>query len=149
MPRTSATRNCSERSWRKLRSGPCGPTASFLIRNSTPIATRTAPPGNSPGEGGSAGEERTGVRTLAVPHLTRARVEDMALQALLYPDRADHVPKMLLGIVENVLTHGVRQGVGRLIFDRDAHHCAAPLLSCGVVTALSLKIPSTWFPHTP
>src|SRR5207302_7078470 len=84
-----------------------------------------------------------------VPHLTRARVEDMALQALLYPDRADHVPKMLLGIVENVLTHGVRQSVGRFIFDRDAHHCAAPLLSCGVVTALSLKIPSTWFPHTP
>src|SRR5439155_16453526 len=69
MPRTSATRNCSERSWRKLRSGPCGPTASFLIRNSTPIATRTAPPGNSPGEGGSAGEERTGVRTLAVWHI--------------------------------------------------------------------------------
>ena len=32
-------------------SGPCGPTASFPIRNSTPIAPHTAPPGNSPGEG--------------------------------------------------------------------------------------------------
>jgi hypothetical protein len=67
MLQTSVTRNCSERSWRKLQNGPCGPTASFLIRNSTPIATHTAPPGNFPGEGGSSGEESTGAHTLALP----------------------------------------------------------------------------------
>src|SRR5262245_58868886 len=68
MPQTSVTRNCSERSWRKLRSGPCGPTALFLIRNSTPIAIHTALPGKFPGEGGASGEESPGARTLARRH---------------------------------------------------------------------------------
>src|SRR5882762_10008402 len=54
----------------------------------------------------------------------------MALQTLLHSDRADLVPKMLMGIAEDVLPHGVRQGVGRLILDRNAHHRVAPLLSC-------------------
>jgi len=61
-----------------------------------------------------------------VPHFTRPRIEGMAFNARLHPDRADLLPKMLLGIADDLLGHGVRQRVVRLIVDGDARHGDAP-----------------------
>ena len=47
----------------------------------------------------------------------RPRVERMAFKARLYPDRADLLPKMLLGIADDVRNHFVSQGIFRLIVD--------------------------------
>src|SRR2546423_8341276 len=54
-----------------------------------------------------------------VADLMRPGVEGMTFQARLHPDRLDLLPKMLLGIAEDVLRHGVCQGVIRLIVDRN------------------------------
>ena len=65
-------------------STPCGPTIPFLIRNSTPIAPHTAPPGSSPGES----------RVIRRREHRRARPEGLAARlplasiiasAILYP----------------------------------------------------------------
>src|SRR5713101_5572419 len=58
----------------------------------------------------------------SVTHLTRPRVEGMALNAILHPDRADLFPKVLLGIANDLLRHFVSQGVFSLIVDGDASH---------------------------
>jgi hypothetical protein len=52
----------------------------------------------------------------------------MTLQARLHPNGANHVPKMLLGIAEDFLRHGVSQGIVRVIMDRNVSHSDAPLL---------------------
>ena len=63
----------------------------------------------------------------SVTHLMRPRVEGMALDAILHPDRADLFPKMLLGIPGNLLRHFISQGVFSLIVHGDASHRDAPL----------------------
>src|SRR2546425_7119845 len=63
-----------------------------------------------------------------VAHLMRPRIEGMALNARLHPDCVDLLPKMLLGIAEDVLCHCLSQGVVRLIVDRNIHQFA--LLLC-------------------
>src|SRR5215471_9397657 len=55
----------------------------------------------------------------------------MALQTRLHSNRANHVPKMLLGIAEDVLRHCLSQGIVRVIMDRNVSHGDAPLLSAG------------------
>src|SRR5262249_32616463 len=65
----------------------------------------------------------------SVTYLTGARVEGMALNAILHPDRAHGLPKILLGIASNLLRHFFRQGVFRLVQDSDARHRATLLCS--------------------
>jgi hypothetical protein len=43
-----------------------------------------------------------------VAHFTRPRIEGMALNANLHPNRTDLLPKMLLGIADDLLGHVVR-----------------------------------------
>jgi len=62
-----------------------------------------------------------------VPHLTRPRIQGMALKARLHPNRVDLLPKMVVGIADNVLRHVVSQRVVRLIVDRNVPHRDAPL----------------------
>src|SRR4030095_9501734 len=61
-----------------------------------------------------------------VPHLMRPGVKGMAFNARLHPDRADLLPKMLLGIADDLLRHVVRQQVVRFILDGDTCHRDAP-----------------------
>src|SRR2546425_6013770 len=61
-----------------------------------------------------------------VPHLTCPRIQGMAGNARLHPNRTDLLSKMVVGIAENVLRHVVRQGVVRLIVNRNIHHRDAP-----------------------
>src|SRR5262245_10275741 len=63
----------------------------------------------------------------SVPYLTSARIEGMALNAILHPNRAHCLPKVLLGIASNLLRHFVRQGVVSLVLDSDASHRATLL----------------------
>ena len=58
----------------------------------------------------------------------RSSIEGMALNARLHPDRADLLPKMLLGIADDLLRHFVSQRVFSLIVDGDASHRDAPLV---------------------
>ena len=61
-----------------------------------------------------------------VAHFTRPRIEGMAIKARLHPDRVDLLPKMLLGIAEDVLHDVVRQQVVRFIVDGNTRHGKAP-----------------------
>ena len=77
----------------------------------------------------SEGQRLTKAKVLGgkrVAHFTRPRIEGMALKAKLHPDRVDLLPKMLLGIAEDVLRHVVRQQVVRFIVDGDTRHGKAP-----------------------
>ena len=62
-----------------------------------------------------------------IPHFMRPRIPRMALQTRLHPNRANRVPKMLLGIAEDVLGHGLRQRIVRFIMDRNVSHGDAHL----------------------
>jgi hypothetical protein len=62
-----------------------------------------------------------------VPYLMCPRIQGMALQTSLHPNRTDLLPKMLLGIADNVLRHVVRQRVVRVILDGNTRHGNAPL----------------------
>jgi hypothetical protein len=64
-----------------------------------------------------------------VPHLTRPRIQGMACNSRLHPNRADLFPKMVVGIADDLLRHVVSQRVVRLIVDGDASHGDAPLPS--------------------
>ena len=74
-----------------------------------------------------------------VAHLMRPGVEGMAFKARLYPDRTDLLPKMLLGIADDVRSHFVSQGVVRLIVDRNVHQsrCSFTLMYAGSGAAVS------------
>src|SRR5438876_10805768 len=61
-----------------------------------------------------------------VPHFTRPRIQGMACKARLHPNRVDLLPKMVVGIADNFQGHDVRQGVGRLIMDRNVDHRDTP-----------------------
>src|SRR5262249_23154640 len=63
----------------------------------------------------------------SVTHFTSARVEGMALNAILHPNRAHGLPEILLGIASNLLRHFFRQSVFRLVLDSDARHHATLL----------------------
>src|SRR5215813_454640 len=65
----------------------------------------------------------------------------MAFNASLHPDRTDLLPKMLLGIADDLLRHVVRQRVVRLIMNGDTRHGNAPL-PLGSVAAI-------WCGHRP
>src|SRR6516162_267579 len=60
----------------------------------------------------------------------------MALNARLHPDGADLLPKMLLGIAQDVLHHVVRQRIVCFIMDGDARHRDTPLPSWQVAAVL-------------
>src|SRR5262249_47241773 len=62
-----------------------------------------------------------------VPDFPRPRIQGMALQTSLHPNRTDLLPKMLLGIADNLLGYVVCQRVVRLIMDGDTRHGNAPL----------------------
>src|SRR5262245_9432399 len=57
-----------------------------------------------------------------VPYLPRPRIQGMALQTSLHPNRTDLLPKMLLRIADNLLGYVVCQRVVRLIMNGDARH---------------------------
>src|SRR5438093_10866803 len=61
----------------------------------------------------------------------------MALKPRLYPNRANLLPKMLLGIADDCLRHCLIQGIVRFIVDRNVSHGDAPQ-SCGMVEAVRL-----------
>src|SRR5262249_23845663 len=65
----------------------------------------------------------------SVAHLTCPRIQGMAFNARLHPDRAVLLPKMLLGIADDLLHHVVRQQVVRFVMDGDTRHGNAPLPS--------------------
>src|SRR5215813_3268995 len=67
----------------------------------------------------------------SVTHLTSARVKGMAFNAVLHPNRTHGLPKILLGIASNLLSHFFRQGVFSLVLNSDARH-RATLLCCGI-----------------
>jgi hypothetical protein len=71
-----------------------------------------------------------------VPYLTRPRIQGMALNARLHPNRADLFPEMFVGIADDVLRHVVGQSVFGFIVDRDTLHGDAPLPSWQVAAAL-------------
>jgi hypothetical protein len=54
-------------------------------------------------------------------------IEGMALQTSLHPNSTDLLPKMLLGIPDDLLGYVVRQRVVCLIMNGDARHGDAPL----------------------
>src|SRR5215510_3008149 len=59
----------------------------------------------------------------------RPGVKGMAFNASLHPNRTHLLPKMLLGIADDLLRHVVRQRVVRLILDGDTRHGNTPLPS--------------------
>src|SRR5712691_3649803 len=69
----------------------------------------------------------------------RSSIEGMALNASLHPDRTDLLPKMLLGIADDVRSHFVSQGVLSLIVDRNVRQsrCSSTIMPCGGVATLS------------
>src|SRR5438093_13125044 len=73
-----------------------------------------------------------------VADLMRPGVEGMAFKARLYPDRTDLLPKMLLGIADDLRSHFVSQGVFRLIVDRNVRQsrCSSTIMPCGGVATL-------------
>src|SRR6266853_2737044 len=62
-----------------------------------------------------------------VTHLMRPHIEGMAFNARLHPNRTDLLPKMLMGVADDLLGHCLSQRVVRFILDRDARHHEAPL----------------------
>src|SRR5437870_13713226 len=71
-------------------------------------------------------------------YLVRPSVEGMAFKARLYPDLTDLLPKMLLGIADDLRSHFVSQGVFRLIVDRNVRQsrCSSTIMPCGGVATL-------------
>src|SRR6266567_1850031 len=71
-----------------------------------------------------------------IPYLTCPRIQGMALDARLHPNRPHLLPKMLLRIADDLLYHVVRQQVVRFILDGDTRHRDAPLPLWSVAAAL-------------
>jgi hypothetical protein len=79
------------------------------------------------------------LREKGVPDLPRSCIQGMALKPRLHPDGADLLPKMLLGIADDLLGHGVRQRIVRFIMDGDTRHGDAPLSSWQVAAVLCVS----------
>src|SRR5262245_39412828 len=62
-------------------------------------------------------------------HFTRPRIQGMAFHARLHADRAYPLPKMLLGIADDLVGHCLSQRVVRFVMDGDTRHGNAPLPS--------------------
>jgi hypothetical protein len=66
------------------------------------------------------------LRGKRVAHFTCPRIQGMAFNARLHPNGTDLLPKMLLGIADDLLRHIVRQRIVRFILDGDARHRDTP-----------------------
>src|SRR5436190_12656566 len=66
------------------------------------------------------------LRKKCVSYLPRPRIQGMALDASLHPNRPHLLPKMLVRIADDFLCDGIRQQVVRFILDGDARHGDAP-----------------------
>jgi len=62
----------------------------------------------------------------SVAHFTCPRIQGMAFNARLHPNRPNLLPKMLLRIADDLLRHVVSQPIVRFILDGDARHRDAP-----------------------
>src|SRR5437763_16753710 len=63
----------------------------------------------------------------SVTHFTSASVEGMALNPILHPNRAHCLPKILLSLASDLLSHFFSHGVFSLVLDSNASHRATLL----------------------
>jgi hypothetical protein len=69
----------------------------------------------------------------SVAHFTCPRIQGMALNARLHPNRMDLLSKMFLSIADNLMGYCLRQWVVRFIMDGDTRHGDPPLPFLAVV----------------